>query len=103
MIRRIALAALLFTAAAPAVALAAQDERPSLGAGDDAARGGHLMPLKNVIRMMQARMPGKYINTTVGDQGGKAVYLVQWRMPDGRLVVYVVDAQSGAMLGRQGG
>jgi uncharacterized membrane protein YkoI len=103
MIVRLAIAALLVASAAPALA-AGQDERPSLGAGqDDPARGAHLMPLSKVIMMLQAKVKGQYINTTVGDQGGRAAYFTQWRMPNGKMVVLIVDAETGAMIGRQGG
>ena len=30
-------------------------------------------------------------------------FFVQWQMPDGRMVIFVVDAESGAILSRQGG
>jgi uncharacterized membrane protein YkoI len=102
MIARLAIAALLALSAAPAFA-AAQDERPSLGAGQAEVRGAHLQPLSKVIRMIGARTPGQYLNTTVGDQNGRQVYRVQWRMKDGKMVVFVVDAETGAMLGREGG
>jgi uncharacterized membrane protein YkoI len=39
----------------------------------------------------------------MGDQGGRAAYFVQWQMADGRVVVFVVDAESGQVIGRQGG
>ncbi|HEX3700906.1 MAG TPA: PepSY domain-containing protein [Phenylobacterium sp.] len=105
MIFRMAIGALALAAAAPA-ALAAQDERPSLGVGrsdQPEAPRGKMMPLSRVIQRIAAKTPGKYLNTTVSDQGGRSVYLVQWRMTDGRMVVIVVDAESGAIIGRQGG
>jgi len=109
MMFRMVIAALLIATAAPAAALA-QDGRPSLGAGRDdqdqaraAVRAGRQIPLTRVIQMIGARTKGSYLNTTTGDQGGRPVYFVQWRMPDGRVVVFVVDAESGAMLGQQGG
>ncbi|HEV2531076.1 hypothetical protein [Phenylobacterium sp.] len=110
MMFRMAIAALLLATAAPASAFAAQDGRPSLGAGrgdqDEAraaVRAGRQIPLSRVIPMIAARNKGAYLNTTTGDQGGRPVYLVQWRLPDGRVVVFIVDAESGAMLGQQGG
>jgi uncharacterized membrane protein YkoI len=90
--------------AAPAAL--AQDGRASLGAGREdqgAAHAGRLIPLSRIISMIAARTPGKYLNAWPGDQGGRAVYNVQWRMADGHVVVFVVDAESGATIGRQGG
>jgi uncharacterized membrane protein YkoI len=107
---RLATAALLIAMAAPAAAFAAQDGRPSLGAGRDdqdqaraAVRAGRQIPLARVIAMIAARTPGQQINTTVGEQGGRPAYFVQWRKSNGGVVVFVVDAETGAMLGQQGG
>jgi uncharacterized membrane protein YkoI len=107
---RSAIAALLIVIAAPAAAVAAPDGRPSLGAGRDdqdqaraAVRAGKQIPLAKVIQMIAARTPGQQINTTVGEQGGRAAYFVQWRKSNGGVVVFVVDAESGAILGQQGG
>jgi len=106
---RTAIAALLIATALPAAAIA-QDGRPSLGAGRDdqdqaraAVRAGRQIPLTRVIAMIAARTPGQQINTTVGEQGGRPAYFVQWRKTNGGVVVFVVDAETGAMLGQQGG
>lgn len=106
---RIAVAALILATAMPAAALA-QDGRPSLGAGREdqdqareAVRSGRQIPLARVIQMIQARTPGRLLNATTGDQGGRPAYFVQWQQTNGRVVVFVVDAETGAMLGQQGG
>ena len=109
--RIIALAALLAAAAGPLAAAAAQpDGRPVLGAGrgdqDQAREGvksGRQVPLSRVLAMLSSRYPGRHLNTSMGDQGGRAAYFVQWQMADGRVVVFVVDAESGQVIGRQGG
>ena len=104
MFQRLAIAALILIQAAPAFA-AGQDERPSFGAGrsDQVAPAGPRAPLKQVIMDLGRKNPGRYVNTTLGDQGGRPVYRVQWLMPNGRMVVFVVDAESGATIGREGG
>jgi uncharacterized membrane protein YkoI len=109
MTMRTVIAALLLAASLPAAA-SAQDGRPSLGAGRDdqdqaraAVRAGRLIPLSRIIPMIAGRTPGRHLNTTVGEQGGRPAYFVQWQKPDGRVVVFVVDAESGALLGQQGG
>jgi len=106
---RTALAALLLATAVPTAAMA-QDVRPSLGAGRDdqdqaraAVRAGRQIPLARIIQMIQARTPGRMLNATTGDQGGRTAYFVQWQQTNGRVVVFVVDAETGAMLGQQGG
>jgi uncharacterized membrane protein YkoI len=103
MIARLAIAALIVLQAAPALA-AGQDERPAFGAGQgEAARPAHLVPLSKVIATIQARTPGQYLNTTMGEEGGRPVYRIQWRMRDGRMAVFTVDAETGAIVGQQGG
>lgn len=92
--RFLVIAALLLAAAAPAPAAFAQD-RP-------AEACGRQVPLSRVLATISGRTPGRHLNTTMGDQGGRPAYFVQWQMPDGRVVVIVVDACTGQELGRQG-
>ena len=108
--RLFALAVLFAAAAAPAVADAQDYGRPVLGAGRgdpdqarEGARGGRQVPLSRVLQSIGARYPGRHLNTTMGDAGGRPAYFVQWQRDDGRVVVFVVDAQSGQIIGRQGG
>lgn len=100
--------AALLLAAVPA---AAQDYgRPALGAGTgeqdqarEAVRTGRQAPLSRVLQMIGQRTPGRHLNTTQGEAGGRTAYFIQWQMPDGRVTVFIVDAVSGQMIGRQGG
>ena len=108
--RLLALAVLLAAAAGPLAAAAQDPGRPVLGAGrgdqDQARQGvksGRQVPLSRVLAMLGQRYPGRHLNTSMGDQGGRAAYFVQWQMADGRGVVFVVDAESGQVIGRQGG
>ncbi|OYU70970.1 MAG: hypothetical protein CFE28_13795 [Alphaproteobacteria bacterium PA2] len=83
-------------------------DRPSFGAGEqdralDAVRGGRHVPLAAVIAQISARTPGRQLNTTLGDVNGRAAYFVQWQTPDNRVIIFIVDAQSGQIIGRQGG
>lgn len=85
-------------------------DRPGLGAygGDQdraraAVRAGRQAPLSRVLAMIASRTPGRHLNTTQGEFGDRPAFFVQWQMPDGRMVIFVVDAESGAILSRQGG
>ena len=107
--RVFAIAALLAAVAGP-MAAAAQEGRPVLGAGrgdqDQAREGvksGRQVPLSRVLSMLSSRYPGRHLNTSMGEQAGRHAYFVQWQMADGRVVVFVVDAESGQVIGRQGG
>ena len=108
--RFLALAAALAVAAGPMTAAAQPDGRPVLGAGRgdqdqarDGVKSGRQVPLSRVLGMLSSRYPGRHLNTSMSDQGGRAAYFVQWQMADGRVVVFVVDAESGQVIGRQGG
>lgn len=91
--RFLVIAALLAAAAPPAAAFA--QDRPA----EACARQ---VPLSRVLATISGRTPGRHLNTTMGEQGGRPAYFVQWQMPDGRVVVIIVDACSGQELGRQG-
>lgn len=84
--------------------------RPVFGAGRgdedharDAVRAGRQAPLARVLAMIGQRTPGRHLNTTQGEFGGRPAYFVQWQTPDGRVVIFVVDAESGSIVSRQGG
>ena len=101
--RLFALAVLLAATTTPVVAEA--QGRPRYmqvdGSAQDQAR--RQVPLSRVLSMIGSRYPGRHLNSTVGDAGGRPAYYVQWQMEDGRVVVFVVDAESGQIIGRQGG
>ena len=108
--RLFALAVLALAAAGPTVAAAQDYGRPVLGAGRgdqdqarEGVRSGRQVPLPRVLAMLSSRYPGRHLNTTMGDAGGRPAYFVQWQMQDGRVVVFVVDAETGQVIGRQGG
>jgi uncharacterized membrane protein YkoI len=95
--RYLLIAALLLGGLAPGAA-AAQD--PSGGQGS--ARCSQV-PLSRVLAMIAQRTPGRHLNTTPGESGGRPAYFVQWQTANGRVMVFIVDACSGAMIGQQGG
>ena len=92
MIRQRLIAAFLL-AATPLVVLPA----PVL-AGQEAQAGAQV-PLSRVLKELAQRYPGKQLNTTMGQAGGRPVYLVQWQLSNGRIVVFTVDAQTGQVMG----
>ena len=81
-------ALLMLSAAASAPALA--QDRPA------AARQ---VPLSRVLATIAQRIPGRQLNTTMGDSGGRPAYIIQWQRADGRVVVIIVDAETGQIIG----
>jgi uncharacterized membrane protein YkoI len=98
--RLLAIAALIVGAAAPALADAAPRVQP---AAFQEGRSARQAPLSQVLAMLSARYPGRPLDTRLGDAGGRRAYFVQWQLENGRVVVFVVDAETGQILGRQGG
>jgi uncharacterized membrane protein YkoI len=92
--KRLLVIAALFAATAAPMAAVAQEGPPA---------AGRQAPLSRVLQSIAARQPGRHLNTTMGDEGGRPAYFVQWQLPDGRVVIFVVDAESGQILRRQGG
>jgi hypothetical protein len=93
--RLLVIIAALFAAAVAPLPAAAQASGPP-GAGGQA-------PLSRVLHEIAARYPGRHLNTTMGEAGGRPAYFVQWQLADGRVVIFVVDAESGQIIGRQAG
>jgi uncharacterized membrane protein YkoI len=79
--------------AMPAAAVAGQEP------GREAPQGGNAqIPLSRVLHELAQHHPGKQLNTTMGQAGGRPAYLVQWQLSNGRIVVFTVDAQTGQVL-----
>ncbi|MFI4964933.1 MAG: PepSY domain-containing protein [Caulobacterales bacterium] len=99
--KRQRLIAALLLATAPLIAMAAPT--PALAAqegGREASQATGLVPLARVLRELAQHHPGKQLNTTMGQAGGRPAYLVQWQLADGRVVVFTVDAQTGQVVGQ---
>jgi uncharacterized membrane protein YkoI len=94
--RLLVISALLASAVASPLPALAQETGPM-------AQAGRQAPLSRVLAMIAQHQPGRHLNTTIGDAGGRPAYFVQWQTPDGRVVIFVVDAESGQIIGRQGG
>jgi uncharacterized membrane protein YkoI len=101
MMRPILFAALLL-AATPSLSFAAA-ERSGGASAPAAAAAGRQVPLSHVLKDLAHRYKGKQLNTTMGEAGGRPAYLVQWQLSNGRITVFTVDAQTGQVLGQQGG
>lgn len=76
----------------------------SAGEASDAVRQGQHIPLRQVIRQIEAQEGGKMLDAQLVSRGPgqSAVYEIQWLSGDGRRIEYVVDAETGAMLSRRG-
>jgi uncharacterized membrane protein YkoI len=108
------LLALALAGAPPALAQPPQDRPPrgdSLGADwreqqnearQKVAEGRHV-PLDRVIATIRARTPGRQLDTGL-EQGpnGRTVYRVRWAAANGRRIDFLVDAQSGTIVGEEG-
>jgi uncharacterized membrane protein YkoI len=94
--KRLLLIAALLMVATPEMALATGQERAG---GQEVAQGG-TMPLSRVLAMIAQRYPGRQLNTTMGDAGGRPVYVVQWQLTNGRIVMFTVDARTGQIVGQ---
>jgi len=99
--RRLLAAAALAAALLPAAADA--QSRGGRERAEQSESRGPQVPLPKVLQMIASSNRGRHLNTEEGRADGRPVYFVKWQYPDGRVVVFVVDAESGQMIGRQGG
>jgi hypothetical protein len=91
----------------------AQDRGPDRndrGAQDDRGRGNpgperpmRLVPLNQVVDQISRMMPGQLLNASPPEGGARPVYRIRWQANDGRRVDFAVDAQTGQIIGRNGG
>jgi uncharacterized membrane protein YkoI len=63
---------------------------------------GRTVPLDGVVGQLRRRYPsGRLLDAEMQDQGGRPVYHVHWATGDGRRIDYLVDAQTGAIIGEE--
>ncbi len=84
---------------AAALACAALSTTPAAAQPGGGAPVTHQAPLSRVLAMLAQRYPGKQLNTTMGESQGRPAYVIRWQMAkDGRVVEFVVDAETGQLV-----
>lgn len=75
---------------------------------EDVRNGGlfqlasQIVPLSQVLEMINAIEPGNQLDTQIVTENGRPFYIVRWQASRGRIMIFKVDAQSGQIVGRQG-
>lgn len=97
---------LLAALAALSVPAAAQAETAAIQARPEAilvaqARGGDedRISLSEVVRRLRATRQGSMLDAQATTRGGRAIYVVIWEYPGGRIGNIYVDARTGAVIG----
>ncbi|MBY0562891.1 MAG: hypothetical protein K2P58_01795 [Hyphomonadaceae bacterium] len=89
------LACALICAASPAAAgpvlTPTQWIMPVQDRGEDRPRQRELRSLPEIVDMLRSRHGGELINARL-EGGDRPVYLIRWRMPDGQVRDFTVDA-----------
>ena len=65
------------------------------------ARGGDegRISLSEVVRRLRATRQGSMLDAQATTRGGRAIYVVIWEYPGGRIGNIYVDARTGAVIG----
>ena len=94
-----ALAALAAPAAAQAETVVAQARPEAVLVAQ--ARGGDegRISLSEVVRRLRATRQGSMLDAQATTRGGRAIYVVIWEYPGGRIGNIYVDARTGAVIG----
>lgn len=75
---------------------------------EDTRHGGRfqlvsqIVPLGQVLEMINAIEPGNQLDTQIVTENGRPFYIVRWQASRGRIMIFKIDAQSGQIVGRQG-
>lgn len=70
----------------------------------NAVREGRVMSLGQVLRRVQQRVPGRMLDASLAERGGRPVYLIKMMTRDGNVAIVSADAATGNILSiRQGG
>jgi len=97
---------LLVAMAALSTPAVAQAETSAIQARPEAmlvsqARGGDedRISLSEVVRRLRATRQGSMLDAQATTRGGRAIYVVIWEYPGGRIGNIYVDARTGAVIG----
>jgi hypothetical protein len=60
------------------------------------------VPLGQAIDEIRRRTPGEQLDAGLEQWGGRPAYRIRWATPNGRRIDYMVDAETGAILGADG-
>ncbi|MDP1632805.1 MAG: PepSY domain-containing protein [Caulobacter sp.] len=66
----------------------------------DGVRGGRLVPLEQVIRNIARSTPGRLLDAGLENRGDRPIYRVRWQADNGQRIDFIVDASTGAIIGR---
>ena len=61
------------------------------------------VPLNQVVAQIQRSVPGNMLDASGPSGGDRPVYRIRWQAASGQRIDFVVDAQTGAIIGRSGG
>jgi uncharacterized membrane protein YkoI len=61
-----------------------------------------LVPLEEVIQSLRRRYSGDSLDARILERGEAVLYEIKWLTADGRKLVIMVDAATGAVIGTQG-
>ena len=92
-----------FAAPATAQALERADGAHLIQARQDRSRGGDArrVSLSEVVRRLRATRQGDMLDANESRRGGRAVYVIVWEYPGGRIGRIYVDQQSGSVIGEE--
>lgn len=76
-----------------------QSQRPDYEIARDAVEKGEILPLNQLLSILQQAHPGRVVEIDLEFSDGRLVYEVEIVTDTGRLIEIVVDAGTGAILG----
>jgi uncharacterized membrane protein YkoI len=64
-------------------------------------RQGRIIPLSRVVQNLQRLRPGRVLDAGLETgPDGRAAYRVRWAAAGGRRIDFIIDAETGAIIGR---
>ncbi|KAF0117226.1 MAG: hypothetical protein FD163_2053 [Hyphomonadaceae bacterium] len=71
------------------------------------AQQNRTLSLREVAQIIGSQIPGRLSDANLVNEGGRMVYVVRWEPSDdqvrGRIIIFVIDAETGQIISRRGG
>jgi len=96
---RFALLAALIALLVPPMAAQGWGQSFSPDQARDARQSGDIVPLRDILRRLEREYGGEYLDAELySREGGGSEYRIDWKTGDGRIVRFVVNAQTGRVI-----
>jgi uncharacterized membrane protein YkoI len=67
----------------------------------EGVEGRQIVTLESLVSFLEAHYAGRFVEAELEHRHGRPIYEIEWRSPEGRMLEFEFDAQTGELLERE--